>query len=465
MSDPLVPNYKKDVGRLATDRYDFQEHIEGLDFRHNADAIDVIPNLVVGSTTSVNVLEALEALASAAQPPVINDATTASKGIIQLAGDIAGVATNIVVTHIQSKPISTLPPSNGDVLTWDGYSNVWKPTGATNVFSAAGDLAGNNVLQNVIGFTGTQYSPANWLVTRASGDVIDFVTAVTPLITQDFASPSLDGKDTTIRAQSATGNSRDGGNIIIAGGTAGPAGPNNLRGGVKLQFTHTVPAGYPTTSLSGIISSNMLQLSEPEVGRRVLSLCNPSDLNTIDMPSNTGDMVMFIKNAVSVPSTGSPSNGIILYSTGGELWVKQQDGNNFAVGSIPNPSIWGDPGHIEHTRTTRNYVTSTTAATLVFSRTLDDQASTRVDVIFVGKKVGSTDSAQFNMSIGYSRNGGGPVAVGSITNADPRTSGGASGWTIPNITVSGNNLQVFTGFSAGSTIQWFVVTQLTISAG
>lgn len=461
MSDPLIPNYKKDVGRLSTDRFDFQEHIEGTRFRHNADAIDVIPNLVVGSTTSVNVLEALEALASAAQPPVINDATTASKGIIQLAGDIAGVATNVVVTRIQSKPISTLTPSNGDVLTWDGYSNVWKPAGATNVFSAAGDLAGNNVLQSVIGFTGTQYSPANWHVTRASGSVISFVPAAEPLITEDFASTSH-GRTTTIRAQSTTGSNRNGGSVVIAGGVPGPSG---LKGGVKLQFTNFVPAGYPTTSLSGITSANMVQLAEPAVGRRVLSLCNPSDLNLIDMPSNTGDMVMFIKNAVSVPSTGSPSNGVILYSTGGELWVKQQDGNNFAVGSIPNPSIWGDPGHIEQTRTTRNYVTSTTAATLAFSRTLDDQASTRVDVIFVGKKAGSTDSAQFNMSIGYSRNGGGPVAVGSLTNADPRTSGGASGWTIPNITVSGNNLQVFTGFSAGSTIQWFVVTQLTISAG
>jgi hypothetical protein len=462
MSDPLVPNYKKDVGRLATDRYDFEEHIKGLDFRHNADAIDVIPNLVVGSTTSVNVLEALEALASAAQPPVISDATTASKGIIQLAGDIAGVATNVVVTRIQSKPISTLTPSNGDVLTWDGYVNVWKPSAATNAFTAAGDLAGSNVLQSVVSFTGIVNSPATYHTIMSFGSVIDFVHNANPLITQDFAVGSNNTNITTIRAQSTTGTNKSGGAVVIAGGAPGPGG---RQGGVKLQFTSGVPGGYPKTSLSGITTANMVQLSEVAVGRRVLSLCNPSDLTTIDMPANTGDMVMFIKNAVSVPSTGSPSNGVMLYATGGELWVKQQDGNNFSIGSIPNPSIWGDPGHVEQTRTTRSYVTSTTAATLAFSFTLPDQAATRADVIFVGKKAGSTDSAQFNMSIGYSRNGAGPVAVGSLTNADPRTSGAASGWTIPNITVSGNNLQVFTGFSAGSTIQWFVVTQLTISAG
>lgn len=458
MSDPLVPNYKKEVGRLATDRFDFEDHIEGKRFRHNADAIDVLPNLVVGTTVTHNVLEALEALRDAAEPPVISDATTASKGIIQLAGDIAGVATNIVVTRIQGKPISTLTPSDGDVLTWDGTAHVWHPASPTNVFSAAGDLGGNNVLQNVVGWTGTQYSPSVGFVVRASNSVVDYISSVIPLITQDTGSVNH-GADTTIRSQSTTGINKNGGAAIIAGGAPGSGG---LRGGVKLQFTSGIPGGYPQTSLSGITSSNMVQLSEPAVGRRVLALCHPSDLTTIDMPANTGDMVMYVRDAVGVPSTGNPSNGTILYSTGGQLWVKQQDGNNFSVGSIPNPSIWGPSG--QQTYTNRNYVQSTTSAALAFSFNLPDQTATRADVIFIGKKVGGNDSAQFNLSIGYTRHLSGPVAVGTVTNADPRTTAGASGWTIPNVTVSGNTLQVFTGFSAGTTIQWLVITQLTMSS-
>lgn len=458
MSDPIVPNYKKDVGRLATDRYDFEEHIEGTRFRHNADAIDVVPNLVVGSSTSVNVLEALEALANAAQPPVINDATTGSKGILQLAGDIAGTAINVVVTRIQSKPISTLTPSGGDVLTWDGYSNVWKPSAATNAFSAAGDLAGNNVLQSVVSWTGIVFNASVGHVIQSFGSVIDFSVNAKPLFTQEI-DPVNSGDIITIRAQSVTGVNKNGGSVTVAGGAPGSGG---RRGGIRLQFTTSVPGGYPTTSLSGITSVNMLQLSEVAVGRRVLSLCNAADLSTIDMPSNTGDMVMYVRDAVSVPSTGSPSNGTIVYSSAGQLWVKEQNGNNFPVGSIPNPSIWGTTG--QQTYSNRNYVTSTTAAALAFSFNLQDQTSTRADVIFVGKRQGSTDSAQFNLSVGYSRHGGGPVIIGSVTNADPRTSGGASLWTIPNITVSGNTLQVFTGFSGGTTIQWFVVTQLTMSS-
>ncbi len=44
---PLLPNYKKDIGRLATDRYDFQNHIEGIAFRHKAKQIDLEPVLLL----------------------------------------------------------------------------------------------------------------------------------------------------------------------------------------------------------------------------------------------------------------------------------------------------------------------------------------------------------------------------------------------------------------------------------
>lgn len=51
------PNFIKGVGRLATDRYDFQDHLEGInppgftDFRHTADQIDMNPPVLGGATT------------------------------------------------------------------------------------------------------------------------------------------------------------------------------------------------------------------------------------------------------------------------------------------------------------------------------------------------------------------------------------------------------------------------------
>lgn len=54
------PNFKPGVGRLATDRYDFQSHLEGTnptgktDFRHTADQIDIIPIPNLGSGTNID---------------------------------------------------------------------------------------------------------------------------------------------------------------------------------------------------------------------------------------------------------------------------------------------------------------------------------------------------------------------------------------------------------------------------
>lgn len=458
MSDPIVPNYKKNVGRLVTDRYDFEEHIVGTKFRHNADTIDVVPNLVVGSSTSVNVLEALEALRDATLAPVIADATTSNKGIIQLAGDIGGIATNIIVTRIQSKPISSLTPSNGDVLTWDGYTNVWSPAAAVNIFSAGGDLGGNNVLQTVISLTGTQQDVSVGPVVKANNSVINFINTVSPLITTDTSSNN--GKFTTIRAQSATGTNKNGGAVIIAGGAPGSGG---LKGKVTLQLTSSVPAGYPATSLSGITSSNMVQLSEVIVGKKVLSLCHAADLNAIDMPASTGDMVIYIRNATARPTSGSPSNGAILYAHSGELWIKQQNGDDFQIGTNQNPNIWGPTG--AQTYTFRNSVPSFGGSgVLGFSFNLPDQTCVAIDVTLVGKRNASSDSAQFNLRMAYTRQGGGaPIPLGSVTTLDSRTSGAASGWNVPQISVSGNTLQIFTGSETGTVITWLVVTQLTIS--
>jgi hypothetical protein len=60
-----TPNFTKGIGRLATDRYDFQLHLEGqnpsgfTDFRHTADQVDILnPFLVFGVPTTVE--QALE---------------------------------------------------------------------------------------------------------------------------------------------------------------------------------------------------------------------------------------------------------------------------------------------------------------------------------------------------------------------------------------------------------------------
>lgn len=440
MTIPSSPNYKNDVGRLVTDRFAFQKHITGTDFRHNATQIDLSPAITIDGNTVTTVQQAAEVLAIITSPPIIQEATTIQKGIVQLSGDIGGISTNVLVTRLQGKPVSTITPISGDVLTWDNASSSWAPKPATNAFSAAGDLSGNNTLQQVVGVTGI----AGTL--RISCNILNFILSATPTITQTTTSIGH-AKDLVIAAQSTTAVNRDGGDLILSGGDNGVGG---LRGGVQLKM--------------GADEVRMLQLAELPIDRKIISLLHSSELSSVDMPDNTGDMVIYVRDTVTPPTTGNPLNGTIVYSSGGQLWVKQQDGNNFPVGSVPNPSIWGNSG--EQTYTYRSAVTSPVGdLALAFSYPLPDGHSVRVDAIFVGKGENTADSAQFNLSMGYVREGGAPIAIGTVTNSDPRTTAGAASWLVPSFFISGNTLTVYTGTSLSIKVNWLVIVQLSIVKG
>jgi hypothetical protein len=125
MSDPLVPNYKPSIGRLVTDRFDFQKHVDGYNTKHNADKIVLNPPVTI-TGTKTNVQDAIAALSLLISPPSIPDATTSTKGIVQLAGDINGTATSVSVIALRGYPVANLTPNLSDLFTWDG--SAWTPT-------------------------------------------------------------------------------------------------------------------------------------------------------------------------------------------------------------------------------------------------------------------------------------------------------------------------------------------------
>jgi len=449
MSDPLVPNYKTGVGRLVTDRFDFQDHIDGYDFRHKANQIDLVPAITISSISQTNVQAAIAALTAVVTPPTIQDATVTIKGIIKLAGDLGLTADSPKVIGLRGVPISSTVPSspadNGKVLTFNG--GIWSATTAGNAFVAAGDLSGNNVTQTIINLTGN----GGGLIT-ISGNTLQFLQGVIPFIKQETHA-TIAGKNLTIQAQSTGGTNLAGGDVIITGGAPGTGGK---KGGVRLQLN----------------ANNIAQATEVVANQRVFGLFGDgsgsgSALTNTQMNTGTGDMVMFIGNALTIPSV-NPSGGTILYSSGGQLFVRQGDSQQFSIGSIPNPSIWGTSG--QQTYTSRSYVNTTGSPTAGNAFTIDfntagfTNSSIRVDVIFIGKRKTSLDAAQFNMSVGYVTSGAGaPTLIGTLTNSDPRTNGGASGWTIPNIDFSGTTLRVTTGGLAATNIWWFTIVQLSVS--
>lgn len=146
-----VPNYKIGVGRLVTDRYDFQNHIDGYNSNHRASQINLFPTIVIGSVQT-NVQGAIAALTAALTVPVMPDATTGSKGAIQLAGDIGGTATSVSVLAIHGYPVASTAPTTNYVLTWNGSS--WGPLPVSASFTFAGDVTGTASATTVVKLNG-----------------------------------------------------------------------------------------------------------------------------------------------------------------------------------------------------------------------------------------------------------------------------------------------------------------------
>lgn len=136
------PNYKPGVGRLATDRYDFQSHVDGGAFYHKASSIKLDTPITINVTLTNDVQTALTALKiqvdSVGTPA---DSTAVSKGIIQLAGDIGGTATSVKVTGLRGTPVANLVPTNGQVLKFNSGSGNWEPS-TSSTFVTGGDVGG-----------------------------------------------------------------------------------------------------------------------------------------------------------------------------------------------------------------------------------------------------------------------------------------------------------------------------------
>ncbi len=162
---PDAPNFTPGVGRLATDRYDFQNHVDGYAFRHKANQVDLFPTVVISSNTYTNVQTALQALITAFNSLSINipDASTTTKGIVQLTGDIAGTATNVIVTRLQGRAVSNLAPTNGQALTWDSGTSTWRP--------ATIGGSGGNIFENL---TVTNTATINSLI--VNGPVVNLTS-------------------------------------------------------------------------------------------------------------------------------------------------------------------------------------------------------------------------------------------------------------------------------------------------
>lgn len=475
MSDPINPNYKPGVGRLVTDRFDFQKHVEGQTLRHTAPSIDLFPTVVVNGNDTTTVQDAIYQLSVALNPPVIQDATTFQKGIIQLTGDISGAATNVRVVALRGYPINTNIPVTNDVLTWNGTN--WGPSPNLSPFTASGDLAGSNITQQVINLSG------NGSIVNINVPVLRYASTITsPTIDQDdnfvgtAQNLSLTGQNVSF---STTGN---GGSINLTGGHGG-FGTSDLNGGVSLRLGSNTPA-------------NMVQALHlqqfPQVRRITALNANTANFAT-SMGTLTGDLVTFVGDAAQAP-TNPPVGGTVLYSSAGKMHVRQTDNTDVIIGQDPNPAIWGSlvRGNLftadGQVYSTRNVVTTAgtsqtdalgTYGGITFgSFPIPQYTTILVEVVMVGKKDGALDGMSVRMSGGYCRDSGSASKMATFLDGyliGPPDGDGvpyiehikstflALAWTRPSMELVGNAIHVKTGASSGvENITWFTTAKFYI---
>lgn len=438
MADPLAPNYKRNVGRLVTDRYDFQNHVDGYAFRHKADQIDVSPSLTIDGYVTLDVQAALTALSGVLIPPVIADATSSVKGIIKLSGDLGGTADSVTVIGLRTYPVRAVAPTDGQVLTWHAAGPYWQPATAATAFIAGGDLTGTNISQQVIQLTGNVGTLPVLCNNVLFSDVL-----TSPKISQSGAA-SGDGAALVIIGQNTGSLSGRGGDVVISSGLGDSSG---FEGSVKLATG----------------DQNTIYLECVQIGANsVLGLVHGGNTTIADMPVGTGNRVIYIRNAQAAPTTGTPSAGSILYASSGKLYVKHADTDQFQIGTYSNPSLSGATG--QQTYINRSYVTSTTINPVVaFSYTVPVLTSVMIEAYITGREVGGANSVQAIIVMGYTRDGSNPLAdVGTVVGLDLRNTAGATSWTAPTIAKVGNDIQVQTGFKVATTIRWYVQVKMTI---
>jgi hypothetical protein len=107
-----------------------------------------------------------------------NDATTSAKGIVQLAGDLAGTAASPTVAKIQSKAVSSTAPTNGQVLKYNTTTSAWEPAADTDTNTTY--TAGSGLTLTGTSFSANDATTGTKGIVQLSGDLTG--TAASPTV-------------------------------------------------------------------------------------------------------------------------------------------------------------------------------------------------------------------------------------------------------------------------------------------
>ena len=222
------------------------------------------------------------------------------------ANDLVGSTnTTQTVVGLRSKALPALPGSD-QYLHYTG--SAWAFSTISGSVAWANDLAGSTgsnqwiaaISGNAGGGSAVPLNTTSLLFAKGQG---------TPAYGQSGQTTDVATTFLTLRAQDAwTGASTNvnGGALFINGGESKSAGVTGRRGDVQLGI--------------GFLSfAPGVQVTEPVVGQRVLALVPfAGSITSTQMPTNSGDGVIYIANVVTAP-TANPVSGGTLFENAGTL--------------------------------------------------------------------------------------------------------------------------------------------------
>jgi hypothetical protein len=302
---------------LTTNRYDFENHYNGVSFKHTATQIIVSPP-IAGYT---NVDQVLRNFISGTS--------------VVMGGNVTGASGSCVVVALQGNAVAPQTLSSVDdgyALIWHNSSSQWValPIPVSAGFTAGGDLSGTSSSQTVISISGSSpfaISPASlqWLKTTSS-----------PTLTQAIQTTDTATNSISIIAQSAdtsASTNTSGGNVVLQGGNSKTTGTGH-GGFVNINSGETVK--NITISASTYTVDTNSQLSD-----LVIFTDSTSNAINITLPTPTNGRFLIIKDKTgqagthNITLTASSGNidgsGTYVLSTNFASVILIADGSNFFV--------------------------------------------------------------------------------------------------------------------------------------
>jgi hypothetical protein len=432
------------TGRLVLDRYDFDKHLDGSDFKHNANNINLV-NSIEDTTTHVhytNVEDAIHYIYSNANIQ-LPSATATLAGIVKLKGDLKDnqsnpsifLRDNITVVGLQKTPISSTLPNNNQVLRYisgsGSGSGKWEPSDITFSLTFDGDVSavrtGSNYTISVKELTGSGVD--NNVIAKSAALTINnqgsFYINWVKTTASSANTLNLLGQESTVGS---------GGDIIL---TSGQGNTATNHGKIKLSLNNLYSFGLSTT----LAGNNYTYLT--------------GDFSPGDYSLDAKGAVLIKDVGNSSVITGNINGGVALYSYNGKLNLFYND-KNVILGELDENVIeWGSTVKVN----TYKYSINQLANLAPFS--FLSKNSFKLDIIVVAKDITNNNYYSENISY-FGNNISGTLSQISDNRYNYSSSWGSSLFTPVDISISGTNVIVKSGKMTNTSIteNWLFVIQV-----